>query len=49
VVIDVNQLLVGHVGGVYAHLLGDDEAYAPLGALAPVCIWRSWGDLRQSW
>jgi len=35
-VVDVDQLLVGHVRRVNAHLLGDDEPGAPLGTLAPV-------------
>ncbi len=34
--VDVDQLLIGHVGGVNRQLLGDNETGAPLGPLAPV-------------
>ncbi len=35
-VVDVDELLVGPVGGVNAHLFGDDETGSPPGPLPPV-------------
>ncbi len=35
-VVDVDQLLVGHVGGMHRQFLGDDQTGPPLGAFAPV-------------